>query len=99
MFFVCVLKDWNLTKEIILNNIVFLQISGVDSKFGVTVGSIKWLEDKNAWLLIDLNGQPLGHFDGLVTSDKNIVFPRSIAGRPPLLGLILFSQLFDFNPC
>ncbi|OVA14984.1 hypothetical protein BVC80_67g2 [Macleaya cordata] len=66
---------------------------GVDAKFGVTVGSIKWLEDKNLWLLIDLDGQALGYFDGLVASDKSIVSPRSTAARPPPLDMSLSPEL------
>ncbi|XP_042489175.1 renalase isoform X2 [Macadamia integrifolia] len=68
---------------------------GVDTKFGVTVGRLEWLENKNSWLLTGLDGQILGYFDGVVTSDKNTVSPRftHVTGRPPPLDMILVPEL------
>ncbi|KAJ4976458.1 hypothetical protein NE237_001564 [Protea cynaroides] len=68
---------------------------GVDAKFGVTVGRLEWLEDKNSWLLIGLDGQSLGSFDGVVASDKNTVSPRftSVTGRPTPLDMTLVPEL------
>ncbi|XP_043690328.1 renalase isoform X2 [Telopea speciosissima] len=71
------------------------QEPGVDAKFGVTVGRLEWLEDKNSWLLTGLDGQSLGYFDGVVASDKNTVSPRftHVTGRPPPLDVSLAPEL------
>ena len=63
---------------------------GVESKFGTSVGKLEWLEDEDSWSLLALDGQNLGHFNGVVASDKNVVSPRftSVTGRPPPLGMI-----------
>lgn len=67
----------------------------MDSKFGVGVGRLEWLEDENLWSLVGLDGQNLGRFQGVVASDKNIVSPRltNVTGRPPPLGIISFLLL------
>ncbi|KAE8124573.1 hypothetical protein FH972_019441 [Carpinus fangiana] len=67
---------------------------GVDSKFGVGVGRLEWLEDENLWSLVGLDGQNLGRFQGVVASDKNIVSPRftNVTGRPPPLDLNLVPE-------
>uniref|UniRef100_A0A2N9IGI7 Amine oxidase domain-containing protein n=1 Tax=Fagus sylvatica TaxID=28930 RepID=A0A2N9IGI7_FAGSY len=71
------------------------QEPGVESKFGVGVGRLEWLENENLWSLIGLDGQNLGHFQGVVASDKNIVSPRftNVTGRPPPLDLSLAPEL------
>lgn len=60
---------------------------GVETKFGVTVGKLEWLKDRHSWSLSSLDGEDLGHFDGVVATDKNIASPR-LTGRtrqpPPL---------------
>lgn len=68
---------------------------GVESKFGVSVGRMEWLEKDNSWLLLGINGQSLGQFEGIVASDKNIVSPRftSVTGRMPPLDLSLVPKL------
>ncbi|CAL8150480.1 unnamed protein product [Prunus armeniaca] len=68
---------------------------GVESKFGVSVGRLEWLDDENLWSLIGLDGQNLGRFKGVVATDKNIVSPRftSVTGRPPPLDLNLVPEL------
>lgn len=68
--------------------LIFSFFSGVESKFGVSVGRMEWLEKDNSWLLLGINGQSLGQFEGIVASDKNIVSPRftSVTGRMPPLG-------------
>ncbi|BFG28832.1 hypothetical protein CerSpe_151060 [Prunus speciosa] len=68
---------------------------GVESKFGVSVGRLEWLEDENLWSLIGSDGQNLGQFKGVVATDKNIVSPRftSVTGRPPPLDLNLVPEL------
>lgn len=71
------------------------QEPGVESKFGVGVGRLDWLEDENLWSLTGLDGKNLGHFKGVVVSDKNIVSPRftNVTGRPPPLDLKLIPEL------
>ncbi|XP_077221310.1 FAD/NAD(P)-binding oxidoreductase family protein [Tasmannia lanceolata] len=68
---------------------------GVETKFGVTVGKLEWLESRNLWSLIGLDGQNLGHFDGMVASDKNIASRRFTGqtGRPPPLDMSLAPEL------
>lgn len=80
---------------------------GVDRKFGVDVGRLEWLDDENSWSLTGSDGQYLGHFKGVVASDKNIVSPRftNVTGRPPPLDLSLVPELamkvkeIPVNPC
>ncbi|KAK9937584.1 hypothetical protein M0R45_014363 [Rubus argutus] len=69
--------------------------TGVESKFGMSVGRLEWLEDENLWSLMGLDGQNLGQFKGVVATDKNIVSPRftSVTGRPPPLDLKLVPEL------
>ncbi|KAI3938186.1 hypothetical protein MKW92_013399 [Papaver armeniacum] len=66
---------------------------GVEPKFGVTVANIQWLEETNSWSLIDLNGQALGHFDGLVASHNSIVNLWPSTGRKSALDLTAFPEL------
>ncbi|PIA30473.1 hypothetical protein AQUCO_05500027v1 [Aquilegia coerulea] len=68
---------------------------GVEAKFGTTVGTLQWLEDKNLWSPKDLDGKTLGHFDAMVASDKNVVSPRvtAVTGRPPPLDMSLVQEL------
>ncbi|KAK7243956.1 hypothetical protein RIF29_38771 [Crotalaria pallida] len=71
--------------------------SGVESKFGVSVGRVEWLDDAKLWSLIGVDGQNLGQFKGLVASDKNIVLPRiaEVTGRSPPLDLKLVPELSE----
>ncbi|WOL08953.1 hypothetical protein Cni_G17706 [Canna indica] len=81
--------------------------SGVEAKYGTTVGKMNWLHDRNLWSLIGLDGQDLGQFDGLVASDKNVVSSRftGATGRPPPLDLAsspelaILSQDIPVNSC
>ncbi|MCL7038365.1 hypothetical protein MKW94_013534 [Papaver nudicaule] len=66
---------------------------GVEPKFGVTVANVQWLEEKKSWSLIDLNGQALGHFDGLVASHNSIVNLWPSTGRKSPLDLASFPEL------
>ncbi|XVF87953.1 hypothetical protein PTKIN_Ptkin19aG0010000 [Pterospermum kingtungense] len=79
---------------------------GVESNFNVGVGKFEWIEQENLWLLTGLDGQNLGHFKGVVATDKNIVSPRfrEITGRSPPLDLSYAPEsvkLLDIpvNPC
>ncbi|MED6211714.1 hypothetical protein PIB30_076332 [Stylosanthes scabra] len=69
--------------------------SGVESKFGVGIGKAEWLDDEKLWSLTAVDGQNLGHFKGLVASDKNIVSPRitEVTGRSPPLDFNLVPEL------
>lgn len=79
---------------------IIFSLLGVESKFGVSVGRVEWMDDKKLWSLTGVDGQNLGQFEGLVASDKNIVSPRiaEVTGRLPPLGknimALLFSSLF-----
>ncbi|KAL5565237.1 hypothetical protein UlMin_028401 [Ulmus minor] len=70
---------------------------GVESKFVTGVGKLEWLEDEKLWSLMALDGRNLGHFNGVVASDKNIVSPRStsVTGRPPPLDLSFAPEMAD----
>uniref|UniRef100_A0A7N0TJ64 Amine oxidase domain-containing protein n=1 Tax=Kalanchoe fedtschenkoi TaxID=63787 RepID=A0A7N0TJ64_KALFE len=76
---------------------------GVDSKFGVGVGKMEWLNDENSWMLIGYDGSSLGQFSGVVASDKNLASPR--LGQPPPLDTNLVPELalglrdIPVNPC
>ncbi|TYI47594.1 hypothetical protein E1A91_D13G185000v1 [Gossypium mustelinum] len=72
---------------------------GVDSKFNMGIGKFEWLEHENLWSLIGLDGQHLGHFKGVVASDKNIALPRftAITGQPPPLDLSLAPELVKLH--
>ncbi|XP_015888352.2 uncharacterized protein LOC107423324 isoform X2 [Ziziphus jujuba] len=68
---------------------------GVESKFGTSIGKLEWLEGKNLWSVMGLDGQNLGRFNGVIASDKNIASPRftSVTGRPPPLDLNFAPEL------
>ncbi|CAK7323933.1 unnamed protein product [Dovyalis caffra] len=68
--------------------------TGVESKFGVGIGRLEWLDDEK-WSLTGLDGQNLGCFNGVVVSDKSIASPRftDVTGRPPPLDLSLAPEL------
>lgn len=68
---------------------------GVESKFGSGVGRMEWLEDDNLWSLTGLDGQNLGHFTGVVASDKNMVSPKftEVTGKPPPLDFNLAPEV------
>jgi hypothetical protein len=71
----------------------YFVLLGVESKFGVGMGRVEWLDDEKLWSLIGVNGQNLGQFKGLVASDKNIVSTRiaEATGRVPPLGMNMLS--------
>lgn len=68
--------------------------TGVESKFGVSIGRLECLDDEK-WSLTGLDGQNLGRFSGVVVSDKSIASPRftDVTGRPPPLDLSLTPEL------
>ncbi|XP_027127240.1 uncharacterized protein [Coffea arabica] len=60
---------------------------GVRSCFGLGVGKVEWLEYEDLWSLTSLDGQDLGQFKGVVTSDKNMFssrFTTATGRKPPL---------------
>lgn len=71
------------------------QEPGIESMFGVGVGKLEWLDDEGSWMLTGVDGQFLGHFNGVVASDKNIVSSRltNVTGRPPPLDLRLIPEV------
>lgn len=73
-----------------------LFFSGVESKFGVSIGKIEWSDDESLWSLTGLDGKILGQFKGIVASDKSIVSPRitEVTGRMPPLGMDMISFFF-----
>lgn len=72
----------------------FILCSGVESKFGISIGRIEWLEKEKLWRVMGLDGQNHGQYEGVVASDKNIVSSRftDVTGRPPPLGTITFLE-------
>ncbi|XP_062090460.1 uncharacterized protein LOC133796811 [Humulus lupulus] len=70
---------------------------GVEARFGTSVGRLEWLQNENLWMVTALDGQNLGHFNGVVVSDKTILSPRftSVTGRPPPLDLKLVPEIAD----
>ncbi|CAM8990614.1 unnamed protein product [Rhodiola kirilowii] len=80
---------------------------GVESKYGVGVGKMEWLNDENMWMLIGYDGSTLGRFAGVVASDKNVVSSRikEVTGRAPPLDINLVPELavrlqdVPVNPC
>ena len=56
------------------------------------VGKLEWLENKDLWSLKDKDGQDLGQFNGVVTSDKSTFSQRftQVSGIPPPLGINVF---------
>ncbi|XP_076948994.1 uncharacterized protein LOC143621459 [Bidens hawaiensis] len=73
------------------------QEPGIESKFGVMVGSLEWLENKDLWSLKDKDGHDLGQFNGVVASDKSTFSQRftQVSGKPPPLDLSLVPGLAD----
>ncbi|KAG6494701.1 renalase-like [Zingiber officinale] len=80
---------------------------GIEAKYGVTIGKVSWLCERDLWSLIGLDGQDLGQFDGVVASDKNVISSRftGVTGRPPPLDiasspdLSILSQDIPVRPC
>lgn len=60
----------------------------MESKFGVGVGRLEWLDNENSWLVMGMDGQNHGSFKGVVASDKSIFSSRfkDVTGSPPPLG-------------
>nr|XP_043628929.1 renalase [Erigeron canadensis] len=75
------------------------QEHGIESKFGVTVGSLEWLQNNDSWSLKDSNGQDLGQFNGVVASDKSTFSQRftQMTRKPPPLDLKLIPGLANMN--
>lgn len=73
------------------------QEPGIESKFGVMVGRLEWLDNEDSWSLKDVNGQDLGYFNGVVASDKSTFSQRftQVTVKPPPLDLNLIPGLAD----
>lgn len=61
---------------------------GVESRFGVGVGKLEWSDNEDSWSLMGLNGESLGSFKGVVTSDKSTFSQRftNVTGKPVPIG-------------
>ena len=90
-----------------MNDVLLTTSSGIETKFGVMVGRLEWLENKESWSLTGSDGQDLGQFNGVIASDKSTFSHRStqVTGKPPPLGIIVLvligcnslSQSFKFT--
>ncbi|GJY72503.1 putative FAD/NAD(P)-binding oxidoreductase family protein [Tanacetum coccineum] len=71
--------------------------TGIESKFGVMVGKLEWLENEDLWSLKDKDGHDLGQFNGVITSDKSTFSQRftQVSGIPPPLDLNVTPVLAD----
>ncbi|CAA2984715.1 Protoporphyrinogen oxidase [Olea europaea subsp. europaea] len=69
--------------------------SGVESRFGLGIGRLEWLDNDDSWSLMSLDGQELGKFKGVVASDKNVFSSRftNVTGRPPPIDLNVVSDV------
>lgn len=58
---------------------------GVETKFGLGIGKLELLEDNDMWSLKNLDEQDVGHFHGVVASDKSTFSSRftSVTGKSP----------------
>lgn len=61
---------------------------GVESRFGCGVGKLDWLDNDDEWSITSLDGQDVGHYKGVVASDKNTFSSRftDLTGKPPPVG-------------
>lgn len=68
---------------------MYFSLLGVESRFGLGIGTVDWSEDDDAWSLRSLDGQDVGNFKGVVASDKNTFSSRftNVTGKPPPIGI------------
>ncbi|KAL7142997.1 hypothetical protein ABFS83_08G161700 [Erythranthe nasuta] len=68
---------------------------GVESRFGLGIGKLDWLEEDDSWSLTNMDGENVGHFNGVVTSDKSTFSSRftQVTGKPPPIDLNLVSEM------
>ncbi|XP_059282748.1 uncharacterized protein LOC132036424 [Lycium ferocissimum] len=71
------------------------QEPGVQSRFGVGIGKLEWLDDEDSWSLMGLNGESLGYFKGVVTSDKSTFSQRftNVTGKPVPIDMGKFPEI------
>ena len=76
-----------------------LNYVGVQSRFGVGVGRLEWLDNEDSWSLTGLNGESLGYFKVVVTSDKSTFSQRftNVTGKPVPIGKRYFYILLLVN--
>ncbi|KAL2247759.1 uncharacterized protein LOC105176535 isoform X1 [Sesamum indicum] len=67
---------------------------GVETRFGLGIGTLDWSEDDDAWSLRSLDGQDVGNFKGVVASDKSTFSSRftNVTGKPPPIDLVSVSD-------
>ncbi|KAM3286912.1 renalase isoform X2 [Capsicum chacoense] len=83
------------------------QEPGVESRFGVGVGKLEWSDNEDSWSLMGLNGESLGSFKGVVTSDKSTFSQRftNVTGKPVPIDMGKFPEIplkmteIPVNPC
>ncbi|KAL1566930.1 renalase-like isoform X1 [Salvia divinorum] len=65
------------------------QEPGIETRFGHTIGRLDWLMDQKAWSLTRIDGQDVGHFMGVVATDKNTFLSRftDVTGKQPPIDL------------
>ncbi|KAK6154520.1 hypothetical protein DH2020_008768 [Rehmannia glutinosa] len=68
---------------------------GIETRFGLGIGRLDWLDDYDTWSLTSLDGQDVGHFKGVVASDKNLFSSKftNVTGKPPPIDLISVSDM------
>lgn len=69
--------------------LICFSLLGVESRFGLGIGRVDWLEDDDVWSLTSMDGQDVGQFKGVVASDKNTFSSRftHVTGKPPPIGI------------
>lgn len=83
------------------------QEPGVQSRFGTGVGRLEWLDNEDSWSLTGLNGESLGYFKGVVTSDQSTFSQRfaNVRGIPVTIDMGKFPEIplktteIPANPC
>lgn len=68
---------------------LFFYLLGVETRFGHGIGRSEWLVNHNAWSLTSMDGQGVGHFMGVVATDKNTFLSRftDVTGKQPPIGI------------
>ncbi|GFQ00310.1 hypothetical protein PHJA_002175000 [Phtheirospermum japonicum] len=68
---------------------------GIETRFGLSIGSLGWSDDDGMWSLKSLDGQDVGRFKGVVASDKSTFSSRftNVSGKPPPIDLNSVSDM------
>lgn len=81
---------WHSASSVYTFFLFFVFQLGIETRFGHTIGRSDWLMDQNAWSLKSIDGQDVGHFMGVVATDKNTFLSRftDVTGKQPPIGII-----------